>query len=196
MRIRDEHKEQVVKQKALELLVSQGFEGFSMQKLARAASVSPATLYIYYKDKEDLIMSIGKEIAVIHNKAIFKDFDPNAPFAEGLRVQWRNRADFMLNHKLEMDFFEQIKNSTFREAISEDIVVEFREKMSIFMKNAIQRGEINSMPIEVSWSVIYAPLYNLIRFHQNGKSMSGSPFVLTEEILWQTFDLVLKAIKA
>jgi TetR/AcrR family transcriptional regulator, multidrug resistance operon repressor len=64
------------------------------------------------------------------------------------------------------------------------------------MKNAIQRGEINPMPIEVSWSVIYAPLYNLIRFHQIGKSISGSPFVLSEEILWQTFDLVLKAIKA
>ena len=50
MRTRDENKEQLVRQKALELIVNQGLEGFSMQKLAKAAAVSPATLYIYYKD--------------------------------------------------------------------------------------------------------------------------------------------------
>lgn len=195
MRIRDEHKEQIVKQKALELLVSQGFEGFSMQKLARAANVSPATLYIYYRDKEDLIVSIGREIAEKHNEAIFKNFDPYAPLADGLRVQWQNRAEFMMSHKLEMDFYEQIKNSSFREAVTENIVAEFREKMRIFMQNALQRGEIKALPIEVSWSILYAPLYNLIRFHQEGRSITGSPFVLTDEILWQTFDLVLKGIK-
>ena len=195
MRIRDEHKEQVVKEKALELLVSQGFEGFSMQKLARAANVSPATLYIYYKDKEDLIVSIGREIAEKHNAAIFKNFDPYAPFADGLKIQWQNRAEFMMSHKLEMDFYEQIKNSSFREAVTENIVAEFREKMRIFMQNAVQRGEIKTLPIEVSWSILYAPLYNLIRFHQEGRSITGSPFVLTDEILWQTFDLVLKGIK-
>lgn len=101
----------------------------------------------------------------------------------------------MMSHKLEMDFYEQIKNSSFREAVTENIVAEFREKMRIFMQNAVQRGEIKALPIEVSWSILYAPLYNLIRFHQEGKSITGSPFVLTDEILWQTFDLVLKGIK-
>ncbi|WP_435353139.1 TetR/AcrR family transcriptional regulator [Emticicia sp. SJ17W-69] len=195
MRIRDENKEQIVKQKALELLVSQGFEGFSMQKLARAANVSPATLYIYYKDKEDLVVSIGREISENLNREIFKGFDPNLSFAEGLRVQWRNRANFMLSHQLEMVFYEQIKNSTFREAIAENIVSEFKEKMSIFARNAIQRGELNPMPVEVFWSVAFAPLYNLIRFHSDGKSIGGNPFSLSEEIMWQTFDLVLKALK-
>jgi TetR/AcrR family transcriptional regulator, multidrug resistance operon repressor len=194
MRIRDEHKEQVVKQKALELLVSQGFEGFSMQKLARAANVSPATLYIYYKDKEDLIMSIGREIGEKLNQEIFKDFDPNAPFIEGMRVQWRNRANFMLNHQLEMTFYEQIKNSTFRDAVGANIVAEFKEKMTVFMKNAYKNKEVRPMPIEVFWSIAYAPLYNLLRFHSDGQSIGGRPFVFTNEILWQTFDLVMKAV--
>jgi TetR/AcrR family transcriptional regulator, multidrug resistance operon repressor len=194
MRIRDEHKEQVVKQKALELLVSQGFEGFSMQKLARAANVSPATLYIYYKDKEDLIMSIGREIGEKLNQEIFKDFDPNAPFIEGMRVQWRNRANFMLNHQLEMTFYEQIKNSTFRDAVGANIVAEFKEKMTVFMKNAYKNKEVRPMPIEVFWSIAYAPLYNLLRFHSDGQSIGGRPFVFTDEILWQTFDLVMKAV--
>lgn len=195
MRIRDEHKEQVVKQKALELLVSQGFEGFSMQKLARAANVSPATLYIYYRDKEDLIMSIGREIGEKLNQEIFKDFDTNAPFVEGMRVQWRNRANFMLSHQLEMTFYEQVKNSTYRDAVSANFVAEFKEKMSVFMKNALKNKEVKPIPIEVFWSIAYAPLYNLLRFHSEGQSIGGRPFEFTEEILWQTFDLVMKALK-
>jgi TetR/AcrR family transcriptional regulator, multidrug resistance operon repressor len=47
MRTRDEQKEITIREKALEMIVEQGFDGFSMQKLAKAAKVSPGTLYIY-----------------------------------------------------------------------------------------------------------------------------------------------------
>ena len=46
MRTRNTCKEQLVKEKAVELLVSDGLEGFSMNKLARACDISVATLYI------------------------------------------------------------------------------------------------------------------------------------------------------
>ncbi len=62
------------------------------------------------------------------------------------------------------------------------------------MGNAVVRGEINPMPVEVYWSVAFAPLYNLIRFHNEGHSLAGKPFELTDTVLWATFDLVLKAL--
>jgi len=46
MRIRDEQKEKAIREKALKMIVKDGIEGFSMQKLAKAANVSPGTLYI------------------------------------------------------------------------------------------------------------------------------------------------------
>lgn len=67
--------------------------------------------------------------------------------------------------------------------------------MGRFMTNAMERGEIDPLPIEVYWSVAFAPLYNLIRFHVEGRSLAGKPFQLTDELMWQTFDLVLKALK-
>ena len=51
MRTRDEKKEHAIRRRALEIIVERGFDGFSMQKLAKAAGVSPATLYIYFKDR-------------------------------------------------------------------------------------------------------------------------------------------------
>ncbi|MFN8344569.1 MAG: TetR/AcrR family transcriptional regulator [Spirosomataceae bacterium] len=195
MRTRNENKEQLVRQKALELIVSQGFEGFSMQKLAKAAEVSPATLYIYYKDKEDLITSIGIEIGQKFSENILKDFDPNLPFAEGMRIQWRNRAHYALENKLETEFYEQIRSSSFKEKVMESVVDDFKTSMGQFVHNAIHHGELNPMPLEVFWTIAYAPLYNLIRFHNEGRSIGGRPFTLSEEIMDKTLALVLKALK-
>jgi len=61
MRTRDPNKEELVKQKAIEMLVKYGIEGFGMNRLAKESGVSVATLYIYYSDKEDLIKKIGQK---------------------------------------------------------------------------------------------------------------------------------------
>ncbi len=58
MRTRDENKELTIREKALDMAVKDGFDGLSMQKLARAAGVSPATIYIYFKDRDDLILQL------------------------------------------------------------------------------------------------------------------------------------------
>ena len=51
MRGRDLNKVDLVKLNAMELLVRTGFEGFTMNKLAKECKISVATLYIYYKIK-------------------------------------------------------------------------------------------------------------------------------------------------
>jgi TetR/AcrR family transcriptional repressor of multidrug resistance operon len=195
LRTRDISKQELVKQKAIEMLVSDGFEGFSVNKLAKACDISVATLYIYYKDKDDLIRRIGVEEAKNMLLAIMKNFDPDASFAEGLKLQWKNRAKYMLENQMTAFFFEQLRTSTYQEQIFSTILDGVREPLGRFMHNAIKRGEIDPMPMEVYWSVAFAPLYNLIRFHHEGRSLGGKPFIMNNKMLWQTFDLVLKALK-
>jgi TetR/AcrR family transcriptional regulator, multidrug resistance operon repressor len=195
MRVRDENKEQSVRQKALEMLVKEGLDGFSMQKLAKAANVSPATLYIYFKDKDDLIVRIGIEEGVRMKNALMEGFDPLMPFAEGLKKQWKNRSSFWLNNPLSYELFELLRQSSYKELIFDQIHIGFKEKMGAFVKNAVKNGELQAMPVEVYWSMAFAPLNNLIRFHIEGRSMGNMPFTFSEKLMWQTFDLVIKALK-
>lgn len=195
MRTRDENKEILVKSKAIEMLVTEGFDGFSMQKLAKAAKVSPATLYIYYKDKEDLILQLGIEEGKRMADATMSHFNPEMGFAEGMRVQWENRAKYQLENPMAAQFFEQLKHSPYRDKVHEAIKDNFKEIMGLFIKTAVKNGVIKSMPIEVFWSVAYAPLYNLIRFHQEGRSMGGRRFEWTDDYMYQALELVLKAFK-
>ena len=195
MRIRDEEKTKLVKEKAIELIVTHGLEGFSMNKLAKACSISVATLYIYYKDRDDLIITIAVEEGNKMGTAMIVDFDPEMSLEEGLRKQWENRCDYSINNPTMSLFFDQLRSSSYQQEFLASFLKEFKTVVGKFMHNIIERGEIDKMPFEVYWSIAFAPLYNLIRFHNEGKSMGGRPFKLTDEILWQTFDLALKALK-
>ncbi|MCY1238830.1 hypothetical protein D9M72_515880 [compost metagenome] len=123
------------------------------------------------------------------------DFDPEMSLEEGLRKQWENRCNYSINNPMMSLFFDQLRSSSYQQEFLASFLKEFKTVVGKFMHNIIQRGEIDKMPFEVYWSIAFAPLYNLIRFHNEGKSMGGRPFKLTDEILWQTFDLALKALK-
>jgi hypothetical protein len=71
----------------------------------------------------------------------------------------------------------------------------FKNAMKTFVMNAIKRGELVKVPVEVYWSVAFAPLYNLVKFHMAGRSLAGSNFSLSDKIMLQTLELVLKALK-
>lgn len=202
MRTRDIIKEQLVKDKAIETIVKYGLEGFTINKLAKACGISVGTPYVYYKDKDDLITKIVTEEGSRMEDAMNKNFDPEASLEDGLRVQWHNRFEYMMENPLIGKFFEQIGTSTYNQQFSDKFINEsggflnkFKENMRKFITNTVERGEMDEMPFEVYWSVAYSPLYSLIRFHQRGYSLDGSPFKITDKVLWATFDRVIKALK-
>jgi AcrR family transcriptional regulator len=195
MRLRDEKKERLVKHKAIDLISGQGLNGFSMQKLARAARVSPATLYIYYKNKEDLLLKLGAEEGIRMTRATMEGFDPNMSFREGLKKQWENRAKFILSNPKENKVLEQLKLSSYGERIFSAITDEFAEVMSRFTRTAVKNGELISLPVEVYWTIAFAPLYNLLRFHFNGRGVGLRPFRFSDKIMYQTLEIVLKALR-
>ena len=194
MRTRDTNKEEIVKQKAIEMLVSQGVEGFGMNRLAKECGVSVATLYIYYSDKEDLIRKIGIEIGKNFFEEMLVGFSPEMSFVDGLRQQWDNRSKFVINFSLQTTCLELLKHSTYGDAILAEITTDFKEQMSKFITKAIENKELLPITFEVFWSIAYGSLYSLLELHREGKSMSGKAFVFTEKIRNEAFNLVIKAL--
>jgi AcrR family transcriptional regulator len=202
MRTRDINKEQLVKQKAIETIVKYGLEGFTINKLAKACGISVGTPYVYYKDKDDLIVKIVMEEGARMEEAMLLDFNPEASLEDGLRIQWRNRFKYMIENPLLGQFFDQINSSTYQDQFLKmfngeegNLMSLFKKDLTTFIQNVVKRGEMDEMPFEVYWSVAYSPLYSLLRFHHRGKSIGGKPFQITEEILWAAFNRVVKALK-
>lgn len=194
MRVRDENKEVAIQEKAMEMIVKGGFEALSMQKLAKAANVSPATIYIYYKNKEDLLFQLFNRSQERFAHYALRGFDPSAGLEEGLWVQWKNRLNYILEFPVYFRFFEQFRNSPLINHHNANMAY-FRENMMIFVKNAIKRGELKKMDPEIFWSIAYGPFYSLARFHLQERKMMSENFRLTDAKLKQALKLVVTALR-
>lgn len=178
------------------MIVKDGLDGFGVNKLAKAAGVSPATIYIYYKDREDLIVQTAIRVTAKMLEESLKDFDPeNMSFEEGLRKQWQNRSRYFISNPLDVEFIEKMRYSHLYDKVSDSVYNVFKEVMGKFYRSAVTKGELMQLPIEVYWSMAFAPLYQLIKFHSQAKSFGDKKFVFTEEDMEQTLQLVLKALK-
>lgn len=196
MRTRDGNKEKLIRQKALEMIVQHGFEGLSMQKLAKKANVSPATIYIYFRHKEDLIVQLAVEVSNKMMAATIKNFQPQMHFKEGLKIQWQNRAKYCMKYPLDMKFLEQVRHSPFDAKVAKLTEKKFIEIMGIFVSTAIKRKELQPVPIEVLWAIAFAPLYVLVEFHMNKIAFKpGKKFVLNSRMMNLALEKVVKALR-
>jgi len=176
------------------MLVDEGIQGFGMNRLAQSCGISVATLYIYYKDKDDLIKKIGAEIGELFMLNTLKGFSANMHFAAGLKIQWKNRAAFAIKFPREVACYEILRNTQYGDYIMQESLKEFKTAMVGFCQNAIDNKELIALPVEVFWSVAYGPLYMLLRFHNEGKSIGGKAFKLSPKKMDEALNLVLKAL--
>jgi len=61
MRKRDDEKAKSIKDAVMKLILQEGFHGTSISKIAKEAGVSPATVYIYFDNKEIMLQDIYLE---------------------------------------------------------------------------------------------------------------------------------------
>ena len=61
---KEKHKEELklkILDSAKSLFLKQGYEATSLRKIAEQVEISPTTIYLYYKDKSDIIYALHQE---------------------------------------------------------------------------------------------------------------------------------------
>lgn len=194
MRVKDLNKELLIRQKTIELVVKDGFDGLSMHKVAAAAGVSVNTIYLNFKNREDLIVQVYLGVVNEMDEVLLKGFDVDMNYAEGLRLQWKNRVAYCLKYPLEAQFAEQLRSTPLYIKVMELQGRKLSAAMQKFCSNAVQKGQLKELTTEVYWSIAFGPLYQLIKFHQQKKSMSGKKFTLTPDKLNEALEQVILAL--
>ena len=80
---------------ATEVFLASGFEGASVDDIARAAGVSKATLYSYFPDKRLLFMEVAKCECCRQADLAVETIDMSAPVANVLRAAADHMIDFI-----------------------------------------------------------------------------------------------------
>jgi AcrR family transcriptional regulator len=88
--------EQVLKG-AHDVFMTHGYEGASMDDIARAAGVSKATIYAYFPDKRALFAAVAQTACQVQTRRSMSFADEDGPFAEKLYAGCRSFIEFMVS---------------------------------------------------------------------------------------------------
>ena len=95
----------------IELVNNNGFHATSMSKIAQMAQVSPATIYLYFANKQDLVNKTYIEVKGKYTDYAFKTYTEKMPVAAGFELIWKRIADFKLKECTYAMFLAQCDNT-------------------------------------------------------------------------------------
>lgn len=113
MKLRDDKKVRQVFKAVLALVKEKGLAGITMGEIAREAGMATGTLYIYFKNKEELINNLFCECRKEAIENYFVAYDPSKPFKPGFLVVWMNILNFRVLNFEEVVFMDQCYHSPF-----------------------------------------------------------------------------------
>ncbi len=164
MRTRDQKKYNAVVKSSIELTNKLGFSGISISKIAKQAKVSPATIYIYFKNKEDLLTVIYHNIRKKAEKSVLTNIDANMSIEERFNAIWINSFSFYLSHPEYIQYREQFEQTKMMKEVKTDEFELNNYVIEIFTKG-IKDKIIQDLPIPVLISFAFIPIITLLRFH-------------------------------
>ena len=107
MRKKDDEKEQRIKAAVIELFLKEGFDGTSISKIARLAQVSPATVYIYFNNTEDMLQDIYREYSEEAYGYVLRRVTPRMDGGELIDTLVRSYYAYMTENPEVFSFVEQ-----------------------------------------------------------------------------------------
>ena len=166
MRPKNIEKEQAIRRLALEIISREGLENLSMQKLAKAANVSPRTIYLKYENKEDFLVKlfIG-EVLGAYEKASLEGFDPKMELSEGVEKLWLNGFAFLKDNRPFFSLMLYGKSSPLLNKAFQKLGIkegDYFSPVHRFLERHTASGSIPDLPFQVQRALISAPFYDLM----------------------------------
>lgn len=193
-----ENLRQTILDTAREMFAEEGYASVSMRKIADKIEYSPTTIYLYFKDKNDLFRQICEEtfarlgqklqsIGVKHGKSI-----------EGLRAGLRAYVEFGLEHPkhYEVTFMMPLMEKL-KETAEHEYSDSLGKKAFDYLRNGVldcmESGEIEKGDVALVSQTLWAGIHgvtSLLIGHE------GFPFVEKKALVDSVIDTMLKGLRA
>ena len=95
----------------IELVNNNGFHATPMSKIAKMANVSPATIYLYFENKQDLLNQTYVDVKAEYTNYAFATYDTNMEVEAGFELIWKRIAHFKLKECENAMFLAQCDNT-------------------------------------------------------------------------------------
>jgi AcrR family transcriptional regulator len=189
MRTKDDQKTEALFRAIVKLVNETGFASSSVSKIAKEAKVSPSTIYVFFKNKEDLLASTFIELKYKLSEALLENFDETLPLRDIIKNAWFSVFHYISSNLEDYDYLEQFVNSPYCELVDmETLEQEYLPIINIFQKGIVQKI-IKDVDINFLAAFIFDPISRLA----NPRLCHG--LEMDEEGLETAFNMAWGAIK-
>ncbi len=149
---------------ARELFVREGYENVSMRRIAEKIDYSPTTIYLYFKDKSELIFQLCEETFAKLNKTMQglgkEQSDPignlrkvaNAYVEFGIRHPNHYKVTFMLPHTFE--------NIVLKDP-NETMGMKAFDNLRCLIGECIRQGAFRQVEVEATSQAVWAAIHGI-----------------------------------
>lgn len=184
VRKKDDKKVELIKKAVIKLILEYGFHGTSISKIAKEAGVSPATIYIYYENKDIMIHEIYHELEMNRYNFMLGSINSNMSARETLETICKSYYHYIINHEEEFFFIKQFASCPCFYSESQTQQYSLERLFNKFKENK----EIKNINNEILTSILISPIEGIVEhFFRSGVSTS-------EEEINQLFDMVWETI--
>jgi TetR/AcrR family transcriptional repressor of multidrug resistance operon len=196
MRPKNLEKEQAIRTVALDIIANEGLENLSMHKLAKAANVSPRTIYIKYENKEDFLVKLFiNEVLEPYEQAVLKDFSENMDFAAGVKKIWMNTFHYLKNNRPAFAIIQYSRSSPLlNKAYQQQNIMQgqFFAPIHRFITANIKAGVIKNFPFDVYRAMVFPVLLELVGEYFDYTERPKQ--IITEKLLLECCAAVIKGM--
>ena len=189
MRPKDQTKYNAIINSSLELVKELGFVGISISKIAKQANISPATIYIHFKNREDLFTKLYTKIRTSMSDGALDGVNEEMDIEQVFKSIWINSFSYNLNNPDYLIYREKFEQTPMMENIKgEDF------KLYNYVNGLFQRGikeqTIKDLSIPLLTSFAFFPIITLLNFHFGGLiNMDANHITEACELAWNAIKI-------
>ena len=158
------NKREAILQATLHLLAHKGFHGFSIKQVADLAGVAAGTVYLYFNDREDLILQLDAQIMEQVAQYIFANHNPRQPLFDQFQQLCLSFWHFFKQNpeiQLSKNQFEHLPPEVLRNRHADAKTIFY--PLITFFESGRADASLKNLPNEVLFSLAFEHFFALAR---------------------------------
>lgn len=188
MRYKDEKKKEAIYRATILLLNREGFSNTSMSKIAKYAGVSASTIYIYFKNKDDMLRKLYLDTKQNISTKMFSNIEGRDAKANLGKII-RNYISYVISNKEAFFFLEQFINSPYIRKFSDQEADNYFSPMYELVRKGKEKGIIKNVSDGLLLAYIEPPITEFLKRYFRGE------IALTDKNIETLINLAWDAIK-
>jgi len=191
MRPLDPDKREKILKSVYILTGKQGLASVTISGISKTAGIAAGTLYIYFRNKEEIVQLAYAAVEDKMTQAMYRDFDINIPVKQSLNKIYINMLNYRLKNCDETIFIDQYQQSGYIQINFSKQLAEY-EKQNKPLYNLLEKGQQEGIIKALDAIILISFFDGAVRSCSTG--IIQKLFPLNQQLIEDCFDMIWRGM--